>query len=51
MPFSNISIVDFVHEFVCLVVISLVSILRCLKLESCKIKVGDTLKIQTSLDL
>ena len=33
MPCSSISIVDFEHEFVCLVVISLVSISRLLNSE------------------
>ena len=33
MPCSSISMVDFEHEFVCLVVNSLVSMLRYLNLE------------------
>ena len=36
MPCSSISIVDFEHEFICLLVISLVSILTCLNFKEFK---------------
>ena len=33
MPCSSFSVVDFEYEFVCLVIISLVALLRCLNVE------------------